>query len=297
MSLPIHDKLCNNCKNIFEVCSGVYVNTGSGTSYWLCNSCYSRAVKTTQKGVQNQMPQKCNKCGVPTILSLEQLNKLMQTTEDSEDNEIDCSLVYIDQRVFNAMRDQFKVVIGRVNNAHTFNIYFGSMFRNPWGDIEMAKMIITPVKANACHDVTFRFNKGEYDTVIKPIVNLLKGTIPVSDRSYDPATRTWSFIDKYMPAVKKLAETIGMQVEEKAAVSADGFFYEHAVSAPAVESKDSLAHKLAVLLSVDISVLNDPIATKKAYRAKALLFHPDRNNGDGTRMSELNSVWGMYNAS
>ena len=38
------------------------------------------------------------------------------------------------------------------------------------------------------------------------------------------------------------------------------------------------------------------VVDKKSYRMKALALHPDRNGGDGAKMSELNMYWQVYNA-
>jgi hypothetical protein len=68
------------------------------------------------------------------------------------------------------------------------------------------------------------------------------------------------------------------------------FFYNHGVTAsqPAL-TKDQVIVKLKVLLATDV-------VDKKSYRTAALKFHPDRNGGDGSKMSELNMLWQLYNA-
>lgn len=42
------------------------------------------------------------------------------------------------------------------------------------------------------------------------------------------------------------------------------------------------------------SLLSDKVALKKIYRAAAIKLHPDKNNGDGSKMSKLNELWGIY---
>lgn len=42
------------------------------------------------------------------------------------------------------------------------------------------------------------------------------------------------------------------------------------------------------------SLLSDKVGAKKIYRAAAIKLHPDKNNGDGSKMSKLNELWGIY---
>lgn len=161
----------------------------------------------------------------------------------------------------------------------------------------MPKIRMTPDASTGCHDFRFEPASKSDWKVCEAYISLLKGTIPASDRLYNPQTKTWSVLDKYVEGLKKLADTIGVDVIVAAPVSADGFFYEHAINSPSVETKDTLALKLITILGISEETLKDSVATKKAYRSKALLLHPDRNNGDGSKMSELNSIWSAYNAS
>jgi len=42
------------------------------------------------------------------------------------------------------------------------------------------------------------------------------------------------------------------------------------------------------------TILSDKNSAKKIYRAAAIKLHPDKNNGDGSKMSKLNELWGIY---
>jgi curved DNA-binding protein CbpA len=53
-------------------------------------------------------------------------------------------------------------------------------------------------------------------------------------------------------------------------------------------TKETLEQKLKQLMGETLD--------KSSYRRAALKYHPDRNNGDGSKMSELNSLWSVYNA-
>ena len=70
----------------------------------------------------------------------------------------------------------------------------------------------------------------------------------------------------------------------------EDFFYNHGkISSTPTLSKETVAERLKTLIGGDT-------LDKSAYRKAALRFHPDRNQGDGTRMSELNMLWQIYNA-
>lgn len=147
---------------------------------------------------------------------------------------------------------------------------------------------------------------------LKLCVPILKSP-PSTVRVFDEQTKVWGYTGEYgISVLKSLAAVcanfggIGkIEVEDLAeqckqgrirldrkrakAPSAEEFFYNHGqpVSTPTL-TKEQLREKLAHMLGSEI--------TKSSYRAAALRFHPDRNNGDGSKMSELNMLWQMYNA-
>lgn len=128
----------------------------------------------------------------------------------------------------------------------------------------------------------------------KSIMSLMKTMIPASDRLYDPDTKTWSITKAHIAWFEALLEAMHVKVYHKQKVDYSNFHYNQAPVAP---SKQSIAAQLAILLCLgdDITCYEfDDL--KKQYRRKALELHPDRNNGDGAAMSELNSVWSAYNA-
>ena len=135
---------------------------------------------------------------------------------------------------------------------------------------------------------------------------------PVASRSYDPATKIWSYFGVWgvqtIERVKdvsrpiKIVECIEVadlaaqvasgRIDQKRQVkpplNAEEFFYTHAAPAasPAL-TKETVAERLKLLLGDTLD--------KSAYRRAALRWHPDRNNGDGSKMSELNMLWRVYN--
>ena len=160
----------------------------------------------------------------------------------------------------------------------------------------MLKVEATYDKAVDAWDISFHTQwKGDWDKA-KEIIAILKATIPAADRTYDPKTKHWSILAKYYEPIKTAYKPTTNWVETTPTES-EQFFYEEALNAPIIVTKESIAAQLCTMLQISSDVLRDTNAAKKAYRMKALQLHPDRNNGDGSKMSELNSLWSAYNAS
>jgi len=80
------------------------------------------------------------------------------------------------------------------------------------------------------------------------------------------------------------------KVSLKKRVDVRDFFYQQVpVAATPTLTKEQVAAKLRLILGTDT-------VDKSSYRRAALRLHPDRNNGDGKPMSELNMLWQVYNA-
>lgn len=139
----------------------------------------------------------------------------------------------------------------------------------------------------------FVYRKYQWDRV-KGIIDIIKVLIPASDREYNPSTKEWTILDASWPKLEQIIKAASFTITIERKVRVEDFHYNYA---PAVNevSKDTLAEQLIKLLEISRDDLADTLVAKKAYRRKALELHPDRNNGDGTKMSELNSIWSAYN--
>ena len=75
-------------------------------------------------------------------------------------------------------------------------------------------------------------------------------------------------------------------------------FFHAPVSQSTELSGVELQKALCSALQIDLPRLAilAPVDLKSLYRRRAMALHPDRNNGDGTAMSELNYLWRLYNA-
>lgn len=145
------------------------------------------------------------------------------------------------------------------------------------------------------------------------ILRLLKEMVNTQSRDYNPKTYVWSFLGNIgkctvddlqhilqktkieFISVTRLAEQAEAHFfeEEKSKVeeSPEKFFYNWGKgTASAPLTKELVSSRLAELLEVPIESI-----TRKAYLKACLLYHPDRNNGDGSKMSELNMLWQVWN--
>ncbi len=133
---------------------------------------------------------------------------------------------------------------------------------------------------------------------------------PIAQRSYDPAINVWSYFDEWgqftlmrlVSVTDSIAQKVTLIEVQDLAVQAvnkridlpgkrvrpEDFFYNYGKPVvQAVMTKETLEQKLKSLMGETLD--------KSSYRRAALKYHPDRNNGDGSKMSELNSLWNMYN--
>lgn len=145
------------------------------------------------------------------------------------------------------------------------------------------------------YNIKFEYGRWDWNQV-EGLVAMIKMTIPASDRLYEPSSKEWTISAKYWIWLEDLFKKANLDIREEKIVNPEDFFYNQGTATPIVESKDSLAQKLVAMLGITAQDLQDAGLLKKAYRRKALELHPDRNNGDGAMMSELNSIWSQYNA-
>jgi hypothetical protein len=154
--------------------------------------------------------------------------------------------------------------------------------------------------------------------VFNAVKEVFKNT-HISKRIFDNDTKVWSFIGlagkevydalKDSPFIRhkmlsfecvenliEQAQARNIKRPVKSTWSAQDFFYQQAAPVSTVLSKEAIAEKLAALLRLTPTELNsaERSSLKKVYRTAALEYHPDRNNGDGVRMTELNYLWQQY---
>jgi hypothetical protein len=143
---------------------------------------------------------------------------------------------------------------------------------------------------------TFHFKKHEFQAV-QAMTGLIRATVPASHREYNPNSHEWCLLDAYWDNFEKVLRQGNFKIIEEKTVAPEDFFYNNqGIASEVVVDRNTLANQLLVLLGITAKELADANAAKKAYRRKAMELHPDRNHGDGSKMSELNSIWSSYHA-
>lgn len=147
-------------------------------------------------------------------------------------------------------------------------------------------------------------------------------TTPFDSYAYDATSHIWTILGSYGRVVIAILESSlkngalrnyhiheTTELEYKVARSnlkakpteklfnEEDFFYSLPTSTSNDESGDALYKALSSMLNLSIDKFKSMNLgdLKRIYRKSALIYHPDRNNGDGSKMSELNRLWSLYN--
>jgi hypothetical protein len=173
----------------------------------------------------------------------------------------------------------------------------------PYGSV---KVWLWPSANGITHVITWKsFDKKEW----RDFLEMFKATISASNRMYDPQTKLWQIDNKVVPGFRQLIDSVVSRVHSfdpnvgktqfnspTPKIDPNNFFYNTVAPAQA-QTRESVTESLARILGCTPTDLGQPLdIVKKLYRKKALELHPDRNNGDGSKMSELNSLWSVFNA-
>lgn len=134
----------------------------------------------------------------------------------------------------------------------------------------------------------------------KGFLAVLKLTI--KDKTFDFKRKCWFIPEDMVRPITAGATRLGYRVVDNrtTAEAFDSFFTEEAktgVTPPKPVTKAELLAKFNLICTqqamLSVTVTNSMTISdlKPIYRKAALVLHPDRNNGDGSRMSELNMIW------
>jgi len=193
------------------------------------------------------------------------------------------------------------------------------------GNFSSKVFIHVSVDADGVCQLRFAGSRTDVDAPMNPVgFNIALATVrqlPSGKRMFDADTKVWSIDNTYWTDLREkfLLLTLTHELveypteasfqaflsgipEEK--VSWDGpenkaaadFFhhFDKVVTKVADTRTDKVV--LATLLGVPSfdAIPSDKSAARSIYKKAALKLHPDRNNGDGSKMSELNRLWGAY---
>ena|ERR1700688_3239156 len=147
--------------------------------------------------------------------------------------------------------------------------------------------------------------KGYFKASIQPIVDIIKAKVPITSREYNPDSKHWTIAKEYYYPIIEVMRAMGFKITVQDTTKQDGpkvhvpedyaeNFYRSEPQASA--GTEDVAEKLSQLLQIaDVSKF-DADDLKKIYRIKARKYHPDLG-GDAAKMSELNRLWSLFNAS
>lgn len=116
----------------------------------------------------------------------------------------------------------------------------------------------------------------------KDLVEGVKATIPISDRSFDPTTKVWTFVERQLDPLLKFFKLMNIQP----------VVITRAQTEQASQSTPQGPRRGAAIAEVALEFMRvaGSDAMQKAYRAAALTHHPDRG-GSMDKMSALNAAW------
>lgn len=115
----------------------------------------------------------------------------------------------------------------------------------------------------------------------RELVEGIKSSIPISDRSYDPQSKIWTFTERMLTPLQAMLKMLNMQavcITRQQAEQAS----QSSPSQQRGKPLDTIIIEFVRLVPYDCMV--------KAYRAAAMTLHPDRG-GSMDAMSSLNSTW------
>jgi len=161
-----------------------------------------------------------------------------------------------------------------------FRSQYQSIFGPPKSTQQTGNQNMNPKTSNAriwcdqsvsAYRMTIPFNQQFNET--------FKTLIPASDRNWNPDAKTWTITEKYFDPTKRLIEQLfgGATIISRSAS-------EKASQPPPIKVApiDNVFLQFIKLLPYE--------AAQKAYRAAALILHPDKG-GDMTKMADLNACW------
>lgn len=149
-------------------------------------------------------------------------------------------------------------------------------------------------KASLIWDNIAQVYKFTFDWVGADFVEVLKKTIPSSDRAWDIKTKTWFLSEHGYDICKLLIEAVFQTtiIQDRKAI--EDKWKEFSFQVQSIDPNKELETFTSILTKVGITwdkSCKDGKLAVKAYRKAAMFLHPDRNPSGAEDMSKLNSAW------
>ncbi len=116
----------------------------------------------------------------------------------------------------------------------------------------------------------------------KDLVEGIKKQVPVSDRSFDPQTKMWTFVERQLAPLQGLFRLLG--------VTPTIVTRQQAETAQQSTPQGNQRGMDLAAVAVEFCRIAGVDALKKAYRDASMRLHPDRG-GSMDQMSALNAAW------
>jgi hypothetical protein len=133
-----------------------------------------------------------------------------------------------------------------------------------------------PVNA---YRVSFPYNKE--------LSELLSNKIPISDRSFDGASKTWVIVERQLPLVQTLLNFVRAQVKLTSRADAEAHQAQSRQYANPGASTSRAPIDTAIIEFVRLTPFD---AMLRAYRQAQMTLHPDKG-GDPDKSARLNAAW------
>lgn len=126
------------------------------------------------------------------------------------------------------------------------------------------------------------------------IVMLTMKSQPYGEYQYDPDEKIWYLMEKHIDKIL----TIFKQFKEHPNTASyfDVDYQEKPIGQTNTATFvpiDVYLDRFKELTGHDLRTIKEYTEAKKLYRRSALANHPDRNGGDGSKMSAINEAWGQ----
>lgn len=289
-----------------------------GVKYYFCASCWS----TVQSNKNPNLPGVCNQCGDPLCNSVSGSWNTIWLCSYHE-------ALYFGNRPIYPPRSQCQICMTWKDAVHmhssiecndcihrqmhqnvnmNFNSNYGSAWNQKYGwmGVDMASNRTIEFSNGDTEEWT-RLDIGftSKDEERKIISGLIKISLDSSSQIYDFKRRCWFIKTDVVAALRKGFETLinqgnlrGWTIKDSRVIveSFEDFFESEAQLEAKARTKEDIVRDFLSILSANKIMYTYVTTTtinemKSWYRKAALILHPDRNNGDSSRMTELNLIW------